>query len=93
LRPLLKWAGGKRSLVKRIVGLLPEDYGSKMYHEPFFGGGAVFFYLEPAGGSINDVNPRLMNFYRVVRDRPGELIEEAEKLDVDAEAIVEEEDV
>lgn len=85
MRPLLKWAGGKRSLVKRIVGLFPDDYRSMRYHEPFFGGGAVFFHIGPASGSINDINPRLMNFYRVVRDRPEELIEEASKYRYDEE--------
>jgi len=79
LRPLLKWAGGKRSLVERIISLFPEDILERRYHEPFFGGGAVFFHVEPRMGSINDINPLLMNFYRVVRDKPRELIEEASK--------------
>ena len=79
MRPLLKWAGGKRSLVERIVGLFPADISGRGYHEPFFGGGAVFFHVEPGSGSINDVNPKLMNFYRVVRDDPEALIEEASK--------------
>ncbi|MCW4036365.1 MAG: DNA adenine methylase [Candidatus Bathyarchaeota archaeon] len=79
MRPPLKWAGGKRALVERIVGLFPEDYRERRYHEPFFGGGALFFHVRPGGGSVNDINPRLMNFYRVVRDNPEELIEEASK--------------
>ena len=77
MRPLLKWAGGKRTLVKKIIDLFPSGYGERRFHEPFFGGGAVFFSMEPIGGSINDVNGRLMNFYRVVRDGPRALIEEA----------------
>ena len=79
MRPLLKWAGGKRSQVERIVGLFPGDIGERGYHEPFIGGGAVFFHVEPGSGSINDINPKLMNFYRVVRDDPEALIEEASK--------------
>jgi DNA adenine methylase len=79
LRPLLKWAGGKRSQVERIMGLFPRDIMERDYHEPFFGGGAVFFHVEPDSGSINDVNPKLMNFYRVVRSEPEALIEEASK--------------
>jgi len=76
-RPVLKWVGGKRRLIGDILRLLPGDYQTRAYHEPFFGGGAVFFHLEPKGGSINDVNQRLMNFYKVLRDSPVELIEEA----------------
>jgi DNA adenine methylase len=79
LRPLLKWAGGKRNLLKNIVSLLPDDYNERRYHEPFLGGGAVFFHIEPRRGSINDINSRLMNFYKVVRDRPLDLIKEASK--------------
>jgi DNA adenine methylase len=79
LRPLLKWAGGKRNLVKRIVDLFPGDIRERDYHEPFIGGGAVFFHIEPGSGSINDINPKLMNFYRVVRDYPEALIDEASK--------------
>ena len=85
MRPLLKWAGGKRSLVREITELLPGDYGERRYHEPFFGGGAVFFSIKPRGGSINDINRRLMNFYRIVRDRPKELIEEARRYRYDEE--------
>ena len=79
MRPLLKWAGGKRSLLSEITRLFPSDHRERRYHEPFFGGGAVFFHLKPRGGTINDVNRRLMNFYRVVRDRPSELIAEASR--------------
>ena len=55
------------------------DFREKRYHEPFFGGGAVFFKAEPASGTISDINPRLMNFYKVVRDNPEGLIEHASK--------------
>jgi len=79
LKPLLKWAGGKRSLIERITELFPEDYRIRRYHEPFLGGGAVFFELEPERGTINDVNPKLINFYRVVRDYPQDLIDCASK--------------
>jgi DNA adenine methylase len=79
LRPILKWAGGKRSQVERIVGLFPEDIDERDYHEPFIGGGAVFFHVAPGSGSINDINPKLMLFYRMVRDNPEELIKEASK--------------
>lgn len=72
VKPVLKWAGGKRQLLDEIRSRFPTDYED--YHEPFFGGGAVFFALEPDDGTINDTNPRLVNFYRVVRDHPDQLI-------------------
>jgi len=76
-RPVLKWVGGKRRLIEQITSLFPEDYSIRAYHEPFFGGGALFFHLEPSRGSINDVNKRLMNFYRVLKEQPRELMDEA----------------
>ena len=72
VKPVLKWAGGKRQLLNEIYSHFPADY--EHYHEPFFGGGAVFFDLEPDGGSINDTNSRLVNFYEMVRDHPDKLI-------------------
>lgn len=57
------------------MGLFPNGAMESEYHEPFVGGGAIFFNLEPMKGSINDINPRLMNFYKIVRDQPDELIE------------------
>jgi DNA adenine methylase len=77
VNPILKWAGGKRELIPKIISLFPKDYRKRTYHEPFIGGGAVFFKIRPKFGSINDINSRLMNFYCVVRDKPLELIEQA----------------
>ncbi len=74
VQPVLKWAGGKRQLLSEITARFPGSYDE--YHEPFVGGGAVFFALEPDAGSINDRNRRLVNFYRVVRDHPDRLVVE-----------------
>lgn len=63
-RPLLKWAGGKTQLLGEILPKIPKKYGR--YIEPFFGGGAVFFAVRPAGGIIADSNPELVNLYRTV---------------------------
>lgn len=72
-QPILKWAGGKRQLLDELYNRFPKQYNH--YHEPFFGGGALFFDLEPEDGTINDTNPRLMSFYRQIRDHPDEVIQ------------------
>ncbi|SFR87736.1 DNA adenine methylase [Halomicrobium zhouii] len=75
-KPILKWAGGKRQILAQIRGHFPPEEDINSYHEPFFGGGAIFFReTHKDTASINDVNTRLMNFYEIVRERPGELIE------------------
>jgi DNA adenine methylase len=80
---ILKWAGGKRSLIQEILSTFPLDYEGRAYHEPFLGGGSVFFTIRPERGTVNDVNTRLANFYRVVRDSPDALIEEASRYTYD----------
>jgi DNA adenine methylase len=74
VEPILKWAGGKRQLLSEITGLFPMSYES--YHEPFIGGGAIFFHLAPDAGTINDLNRRLTTLYQVVREQPDALIKE-----------------
>jgi len=71
-KPVLKWAGGKRQLLDDIYARFPADYDR--YVEPFVGGGAVFFDLEPVAATVNDANPRLVTFYEQVRDRPEDLV-------------------
>lgn len=77
--PVLKWAGGKRQLLDEIRPRIPQDYNR--YFEPFFGGGAVFFALEPRNGYVNDINSRLMNFYKQINSNTEHLISENRKLD------------
>ena len=72
LNPVVKWAGGKRRLLPEIRPLLPADLS--LYCEPFFGGGAVAFALQPTKAIFNDCNPELMTLYRVIRDSPQELL-------------------
>ena len=76
LEPLLKWAGGKRWLAQSVNLLIPKKYGS--YYEPFLGGGAIFFYLQPSRGLISDKNAELINLYEIVRDYPLKIKEEME---------------
>jgi DNA adenine methylase len=63
MKPILKWAGGKRQLLKIILKELPKKFNS--YFEPFFGGGALFFELLPKTAYLNDINDELINLYRV----------------------------
>lgn len=79
--PILRWAGGKRQILDEIIPRLPPEDKYNDYYEPFFGGGAVFFALEPSNGYINDINSRLMNFYRCFRDHMDEIIEGNQTLD------------
>lgn len=66
MNPVLKYRGGKSREIPRFLQYIPEHFDK--YIEPFFGGGAVYFYLEPEAAIINDVNERLMMFYRQLRD-------------------------
>lgn len=75
VRPFLKWAGGKRQLIPEITKKhIPNFNGT--YYEPFVGGGALLFNLQPKKAIISDSNSELINCYQVVRDFLGELIEE-----------------
>ncbi|MGK3988471.1 DNA adenine methylase [Sorangium sp. So ce136] len=71
-RPFLKWVGGKRQLLPHIVEHLPCKYGT--YHEPFLGGGALFFHLRPDRPILSDSNSRLIRTYRGVRDNVEQVI-------------------
>lgn len=73
-RPFLKWAGGKSKLIKQYLTHLPAENTYKNYYEPFLGGGAVFFYLQPSNAILTDINVELITTYRCVRDNLQELI-------------------
>ena len=70
--PFLKWAGGKARLITQFAPYFPESFNR--YHEPFLGGGAVFFHLQPEQASLSDLNGRLVECYRVIRDEPAALM-------------------
>ncbi len=77
ITPILKWVGGKRQLLDSIMPLIKKNCST--YVEPFIGGGAVFFELQPKKAIINDYNEELINVYLTIRDHPNELISELEK--------------
>ncbi|MBI4575956.1 MAG: DNA adenine methylase [Planctomycetes bacterium] len=75
-RPFLKWAGGKGQLLDRLSAWFPAECG--VYHEPFLGGGAVYFRMHatrPATRAVlSDTNPELIGGYLVVRDHREPLV-------------------
>lgn len=79
VRPFLKWAGGKRQLLPEIKKYLPKIRNNNVYYEPFLGGGALLFELQPTKAVINDSNAGLINCYKAVRDCLEELIIDLKK--------------
>lgn len=72
--PVVKWVGGKRQLLEDYAPLFPKRI--KSYCEPFLGGGAVLFKLQPNVALVNDINTELIQMYEVIRDDVDGLIEE-----------------
>ena len=72
-QPILKWAGGKRQLITQMEKHFPKKITS--YYEPFLGGGAVLFHLQPKTAVVNDYNEDLINCYICIKDNLEELIE------------------
>ena len=81
--PIVKWVGGKRQLLEEINSLIPSSFDT--YFEPFFGGGAVLFDLQPKKAIINDINKELINTYNVVKNNVNDLIKDLEQHENNAE--------
>lgn len=77
--PFLKWVGGKRQLLPKILVHLPKNFRELKYFEPFIGGGAVLFHLQPKNAVLNDFNKELINVYRVVKNNLDDLIIDLKK--------------
>ena len=79
-KPFLKWAGGKRQLMPKLIERAGLALPFARYHEPFLGGGALFFelagspLLSAQPSSVADVNPNLVDAYLGVRDHLPEVI-------------------
>jgi len=80
--PIVRWAGGKTWLVPYLPTLL-RDIHIEHYHEPFLGGGAVFFDLQHCNAIINDLNTDLINAYEIIKSNDYvkliELLKEIDK--------------
>ncbi|MDR2107273.1 MAG: DNA adenine methylase [Holosporaceae bacterium] len=74
-KPFVKWAGGKRGIIKELISRLPKTFTD--YYEPFVGGGALFFAIcnERREYYISDININLMIAYQIIKVNLKELIE------------------
>lgn len=72
ISPYVKWVGGKRQMIDELISLVPKHYNN--YIEPFFGGGALFFYLQPKDAIINDLNSEITNSMYVIKTKYDSLI-------------------
>ncbi len=78
LKPFLKWAWGKRYLLPEINKRMPKTYSN--YIEPFLWGWAVLFDIQPKVAYVNDINPELINLYKIIRDDLDWLLKQLSKL-------------
>ena len=78
MNPVLKYRGGKSREIPRFLQYIPDDFNR--YIEPFFGGGAVYFHLEPDNAIINDVNDRLIAFYGQLKEQYPKMRKQLDEL-------------
>lgn len=71
-KPFLKWAGGKTQLLDDLKNKAPNNFNR--YIEPFIGGGAMFFAIQPHVAIIADSNPELVNAYQCLADNVDKVI-------------------
>lgn len=79
-RPFVKWVGGKGRLVPELSKHFPAQY--KDYYEPFVGGGAVFFALNPSSAHINDLNLVLITLYSFIKNEVHKVIGSLRTLEI-----------
>lgn len=72
MKPIIKWPGGKSREIKFFEKYIPNF---DRYIEPFFGGGAVYFYLQPTNAIINDISQILIDYYKLIQERNEKLYE------------------
>ena len=65
-------------MIGKLQKFFPDSYNR--YFEPFVGGGAIFFHLNPKKAIINDLNQELINLYEKIRDQPEELMIKLDEL-------------
>lgn len=75
--PVVKWAGGKTKLLPELRARVPKKFNR--YYEPFVGGGALFFALEPADAVLGDMNAALIDTYRTLAENVNAVISRLEE--------------
>jgi DNA adenine methylase len=78
MNPVLKYRGGKSREIPRFFQYIPTDFDR--YIEPFFGGGAVYFHIEPNKAILNDINERLITFYQQLRNNYAQMRKQLDEL-------------
>lgn len=82
-KPLFMWAGGKNKMIKNYLPILPEKV--TVYSEPFFGGGAMYLYVQerykPEKAYINDTNEGIIEIYKSIKNNLEEFIDILKKFD------------
>ena len=78
MKPLIKYRGGKTREIPHLIQHIPKKYDT--YLEPFVGGGALFFHLEPEKATIGDINKQLITFYKQLKSNFHTLVTQLEDL-------------
>jgi DNA adenine methylase len=84
MNPVLKYRGGKSREIPRFLQYIPDDFNR--YVEPFLGGGAVYFHIEPDNAILNDINDRLITFYQQLKDDYSQMRQQLDQLQRQYEA-------
>ena len=83
LNPVLKYRGGKTREIPRFLQYIPDDFNR--YIEPFLGGGAVYFHIEPETAVLNDINERLITFYQQLKNNYPQMRQQLDELQIQYE--------